>query len=211
MSGTGQGNSPAPPHFELDIESSSGSFTEESGSTDDDVDDDDQDDQDQDSLMLAFKGDDLLETQTPGLVVSLPTPNQEQSLSTLSNSVFRVEPEDLGPVLQHELPATANEELQEEIAVHKERSNKHAIHEIVVANLFPRIKFFNKDTDFEFSMKQGSICHYVFNMCNLKYQQNQEALLWEKAKKWIQVSITKLRSSKCTAIRRAFYGKSSAD
>ena len=85
--------------------------------------------------------------------------------------------------------------------------NRHTIYNIVANDLFPRIKFLNKEKDLNFSMEKGSVCHYVFHLGKLTYRKNQEAALWERAKKWIMRSIAKLRSDKCSAIRNAFYGK----
>ena len=85
--------------------------------------------------------------------------------------------------------------------------NRHTIYNIVANDLFPRIKFLDKTKDLKFSMEKGSICHYVFHLGKLSYKKNQEAVLWERAKKWIMSSIAKLRSDKCSAIRNAFYGK----
>ena len=88
-----------------------------------------------------------------------------------------------------------------------EMINRHTIYNIVANDLFPRIKFLNKEKDLNFSMEKGSVCHYVFHLGKLTYRKNQEAVLWERAKKWIMRSIAKLRSDKCSAIRNAFYGK----
>ena len=104
-------------------------------------------------------------------------------------------------------PTYGTKQFGEVIAEHNERSNKNAVHSIVVSNMFSRIKFLDKSKDLEFDMSQGSICHYVFNMCNLKFEESQKAIFWEKAKKWVVADITRLRSDKCTAIRNAFYGK----
>ena len=69
---------------------------------------------------------------------------------------------------------------------YKEMINKQTIYNIAANDLFPRIKFLDKSKDLEFSMEKGSICHYVFHLGKLTYSQNQEAVLWEKAKirKW---------------------------
>ena len=79
------------------------------------------------------------------------------------------------------------------------------IQSIVLANnLFPRIKFLDKTKDLEFSMEEGTICHYLFHMCQLKYDVERMEYIWEKARKWVLSSITRLRSEKCTTIRNAF-------
>ena len=76
-----------------------------------------------------------------------------------------------------------------------------------MSKLFPRIKFLDKNKDLDFSRENGTICHYVFQTCNLKYNQGEEVVLWDK-KKWIVKNIARLRSDKCSAMRKAFYGKS---
>ena len=88
-----------------------------------------------------------------------------------------------------------------------ERSNRLTFHRIVVDHLFPRIKFLDKNEDLEYSNEPGTICHFIFHKCYLQYQSMTEEVLWEKAKKWIKSSITRLRSDKCTAIRNEFYSK----
>ena len=104
-------------------------------------------------------------------------------------------------------PTFGTKHFDEVITEHNERANKNAVHSIVVSNLFSRVKFLDKNKDLDFDMSQGSICHYVFNMCNLKFEENQKEILWEKAKKWVVADITRLRSDKCMAVRNAFYGK----
>ena len=115
---------------------------------------------------------------------------------------------------EFEIPEEINDfpelPLTQEVSHQKDTFNKLAVHGIVISHLFPRIKFFNKDRDFEFTDTVGSICHFVFSRCNLVFHPNQKEFLWEKAKKWVMVDITRLRSDKCTAIRNAFYGKIAA-
>ena len=84
--------------------------------------------------------------------------------------------------------------------------NKLAIHNLTATKLFPRIKFVNKKQDLEYSEDKLSICYNVFKRCHLVYNTSKETF-WNKARKWVQASITRLRSDKCTAIRNAFYGK----
>ena len=51
-----------------------------------------------------------------------------------------------------------------------------------MSKLFPRIKFLDKNKDLDFSRENGTICHYVFQTCNLKYNQGEEVVLWGQAK-----------------------------
>ena len=97
--------------------------------------------------------------------------------------------------------------LDDDHGLQQERAFRYTVHCIVANNLFPRIKFLDKTKDLEFSMEEGTICHYVFHMCNLKYDIERMEYIWGKARKWVLSSITRLRSDKCTAIRNAFYGK----
>ena len=97
--------------------------------------------------------------------------------------------------------------LDDDHGFHKERAFRSTVHCIVANNLFPRIKFLDKTRDLEFSMEEGTICHYLFNMCQLKYDVERMEYVWGKARKWVLSSITRLRSDKCTAIRNAFFGK----
>ena len=88
-----------------------------------------------------------------------------------------------------------------------DKANRVIIHNVVLSDLFPRIKFLDKKNDLKFSMKEGTICEYLFCKSKLKYDENQMELLWKKARKWIQASISRLRSDKSSAVKTAFYGK----
>ena len=88
-----------------------------------------------------------------------------------------------------------------------DKANKVVIHSVVLSDLFPRIKFLDKKNDLKFSMKEGTICQYLFCQFKLNYDENQRELLWKKARKWIQASISRLRSDKSAAVKNAFYGK----
>ena len=43
-----------------------------------------------------------------------------------------------------------------------DKANRIVIHSVVLSDLFSRIKFLDKKKDLEYTMKEGSICHYVF-------------------------------------------------
>ena len=83
------------------------------------------------------------------------------------------------------------------LQVNLDRYNMQAVWNIVVSDLFPRIKFLDKDRDLKCSSKEGTICHYS----------DQEEILWDKAKDWIIQHITRLRSDKMTAMQIEFYSK----
>ena len=93
------------------------------------------------------------------------------------------------------------------LQVNLDRYNMQAVRNIVVSDLFPRIKFFDKDRDLKYSSEEGTICHYVLNRCQLNYDSDQEEILWDKAKDWIIQYITRLRSDKMTAMKKEFYSK----
>ena len=54
--------------------------------------------------------------------------------------------------------------------------------QFLVSKLFPRIKFLDKNKYFNFSRENSTICLYVFQTCNLKYEQGEEAVLQGQAK-----------------------------
>ena len=54
----------------------------------------------------------------------------------------------------------------------KERYNKHVVHSIILNDLLPRIKILDKCKDLEYSLKKGTICHFVLKRCHLRYDSN---------------------------------------
>ena len=70
-----------------------------------------------------------------------------------------------------------NMTIKENIDINIERINQYAMYNIVVSKLFLRIKFLDKNKDLDFSRGNGTISHYVFQICNLKYEQGEEAVL----------------------------------
>ena len=52
--------------------------------------------------------------------------------------------------------------LKDNIEINIEQLNKYAICNIVMSELFPRIKFLDKNKNLDFSRENGTICHYVF-------------------------------------------------
>ena len=47
------------------------------------------------------------------------------------------------------------------LQVNLDRYNMQAVQNIVVSDLFPRIKCLDKYKDLEYSLEEGTICHYV--------------------------------------------------
>ena len=98
-------------------------------------------------------------------------------------------------------------EYDEFLEVNRESYNKHAVQNIVMSDLFPKIQFLDKWRDLEYSLEEGTICYFVLKKCQLNYDSNQEEILWEKAKKQIMFHITRLRSDKMTAMQKEFYNE----
>ena len=90
------------------------------------------------------------------------------------------------------------------LEVNLERYNMHAVQNIVVNDLFSRIKFLDRNKDLQYSLEEGTICHFVLKKCQSNYDLNQEEILWEKAK---MHHITRLRSDKMTVMKMEFYSK----
>ena len=88
-----------------------------------------------------------------------------------------------------------------------ERVNRIAIQSVVRDKLFPRIKFLDRDKDLEFSLCEGTICHYIFKMCKFDFSNEEKKILWEKARTWVITAIVRLRCDKCSSLRDAFFGK----
>ena len=52
-------------------------------------------------------------------------------------------------------------EYKDFVEVNRERYNKLAIQNIVISDLFPRIKFLDKYKDLKYSLEEGTICNFV--------------------------------------------------
>jgi hypothetical protein len=85
------------------------------------------------------------------------------------------------------------------------RPNKITVAGVVTDKLFQRTKFVDPNTDFMYDEKDGSICKFVTNSCNL--QANIEiSIWWKQACKWIPTYIRHLRNDKSTAMKWDFLG-----
>ena len=63
-----------------------------------------------------------------------------------------------------------------------DRYNIQAVQNIVVSDLFPRIKFLDKYKDLKYLLEEDTICYFVLKKCQLNYDSIQEEILWKKAK-----------------------------
>ena len=81
-------------------------------------------------------------------------------------------------------------------------------------NVFPKLKFFLKvseDPTMQWSTDAASLCQYVLNGCNIKFDKKsskrQKQQQWYAIRKVVAEKIVSLRNDKASAIRHAFYGK----
>ena len=94
--------------------------------------------------------------------------------------------------------------------------NSH-MKEVIVAftkkSVFPKVKFFGRvdqDQAMSFSLDKESLCQYVLVGCNIKTKETTNADLeksWYAIRKTVNEKITNLRNDKCSAIRKAWFGK----
>ncbi len=84
--------------------------------------------------------------------------------------------------------------------------DKETVAGVVAQKLFPRAKFVDRDTDLMYDDKEGSICHFVTNACNLQADVDV-CTWWKQARKWIPTNISRLRNDKSTAMKWAFLGE----
>ena len=84
---------------------------------------------------------------------------------------------------------------------------KHTIAQVVTLDLFPQIKFIEKDRQLDFDMDDPrSICRFV--MGNLHLSPNIKLKdFWDTHKKSVFTKVVKLRNDKTSGIRGAFFGK----
>ena len=83
---------------------------------------------------------------------------------------------------------------------------KQTIYNVCTNELFPRVKFLNKEHDLQYSEDVKSICHFVMSRCNLGSMVDRKAW-WNDHKQDVNYQITQQRNNKIAALRWAFYGK----
>ena len=78
---------------------------------------------------------------------------------------------------------------------------------LIVTNfLFSRVKFLDNKFDLKYSAKENSVSHFVLGMLPMRTDVDLQ-MYWNKIKRFISECITRLRSEKTVAIRKAFHGK----
>ena len=83
---------------------------------------------------------------------------------------------------------------------------KQTIYNVCTNELFPRVKFLNKEHDLQYSEDAKSICQFVISRCNLGSMVDKQAW-WRNNKKEVNNQITQQRNNKIAAMRWVFYGK----
>ena len=80
------------------------------------------------------------------------------------------------------------------------------INTVVSAEIFPKVKFVDRDSQLSYNTEKRSICQFVIAKCNL-----QEAVIkemwWRSAQKYVGKTINRLRNDRNTAMKKAFLGQ----
>ena len=80
------------------------------------------------------------------------------------------------------------------------------INTVVSAEIFPKVKFVDRDSQLSYNTEKRSICQFVIAKCNL-----QEAVIkemwWRSAQKYVGKTINRLRNNRNTAMKKAFLGE----
>ncbi len=80
------------------------------------------------------------------------------------------------------------------------------INTVVSAEIFPKVKFVDRDSQLLYNTEKRSICQFVIAKCNL-----QEAVIkemwWRSAQKYVGKTINRLRNDRNTAMKKAFLGE----
>ena len=77
---------------------------------------------------------------------------------------------------------------------------------VVTAEVFPKVKFVDRDTDLAFTENKKSICQFVISRCNLHADINI-ATWWKHVQKYVAQTINRLRNDRNTAMKWAVLGK----
>ena len=100
----------------------------------------------------------------------------------------------------------ANRPRKDLFEVDKEKSSRSAVRSIVSYSVFPRVKFCDSVRDLRYKTEDKTICKFVMERLSISESVDKRDF-WEKAKKWVKATITRLRSTKSTELRYAFHGK----
>jgi hypothetical protein len=77
---------------------------------------------------------------------------------------------------------------------------------VVTAEVFPKVKFVDRDTDLAYTEDEKSICQFVITRCNL----HTDIIMpewWKQVQKYIAQTINRLRNDRNTAMKWAVLGK----
>ena len=85
-------------------------------------------------------------------------------------------------------------------------ADKTTVNLVVTEQVFPNVKFVDKDTDLVFSMEKKSICQFVIGLCNLHADVSLPHW-WKPAQKYVSQTINRLRNDRNTAMKWAVLGK----
>ena len=80
------------------------------------------------------------------------------------------------------------------------------VNAVVTGNVFPKVKFVDKDTELMYSTDKKSICEFVIGRCNLQPEVNK-AQWWRSVHKYVGQTISRLRNDRNTAMKWAMLGK----
>ena len=80
------------------------------------------------------------------------------------------------------------------------------VNAVVTGNVFPKVKFVDKDTELMYSTDTKSICQFVIGRCNLQPEVN-EAQWWRTVHTYVGQTISRLRNDRNTAMKWAMLGK----
>ena len=85
-------------------------------------------------------------------------------------------------------------------------ADKTTVNLVVTEQVFPKVKFVDKDIDLVFSIEKKSICQFVIRLCNL-HDDVSLPHWWKPAQKYVSQTINRLRNDRNTAMKWAMLGK----
>ena len=80
------------------------------------------------------------------------------------------------------------------------------VNAVVTGNVFPKVKFVDKDTELLYSTDTKSICQFVIGRCNLQ-PEVEEGQWWRSVHKYLGQTISRLQNDRNTAMKWAMLGK----
>ena len=84
---------------------------------------------------------------------------------------------------------------------------KTTVNLVVTAEIFPKVKFVDRDRDLGFTENPKSICQFVIARCNL-HADIIKPEWWKQVQKYVAQTINRLRNDRNTAMKWAVLGKS---